>query len=121
MTTFSFTHVRFSGPSEHIPAMNEVKQDIADLEFSENVFAATEEYSNWETDEVIKTELFRNLGVSMACIFLTTLILLADIQVRLFNFFNESLMIIDASSKQSMHIVGLKLDSSKAVGCIRFV
>ena len=104
MTTFSFTHVRFSGPSEHIPAMNEVKADIAALEFSDNVFAATEEYSNWETDEVIKTELFRNLGVSMACIFLTTLILLADIKVfKVDNAYGYITSIIDCTLSQCLN------------------
>ena len=38
-----------------------------------------QEYSNWETDEVITRELFRNLGIALACVFVTTLILLADI------------------------------------------
>ena len=39
----------------------------------------SQEYSNWETDEVITRELFRNLGIALACVFLTTLILLADL------------------------------------------
>ena len=38
-----------------------------------------QEYSNWETDEVITRELIRNLCIALACVFLTTLILLADI------------------------------------------
>ena len=53
MTTFQFVHQKFSGPSEHVPAMNEVKQIIEDEGFSANVFANTQEYANWETDEVI--------------------------------------------------------------------
>ena len=38
-----------------------------------------QEYSNWETDEVITKELFRNLGIALACVFVTTLILLANL------------------------------------------
>ena len=53
LSTFTYTHVAFSGPEEHIPALNEVKQIIADQGFSENVFAVSGEYANWETDEVI--------------------------------------------------------------------
>ncbi len=52
MTTFTFYHRRFNGPSEHIPAMNSVKEMILEQNFSANVFALTQEYSNWETDEV---------------------------------------------------------------------
>ena len=37
-----------------------------------------QEYSNWETDEVITKELVRNLGIALACVFLTTLLLLAN-------------------------------------------
>lgn len=53
MTTFTFVHERFDGPSEHIPAMKRVKEIIQEQSFSANVFALAQEYSNWETDEVI--------------------------------------------------------------------
>ena len=36
------------------------------------------EYSSWETDEVITRELLRNLGIALACVFATTLLLLAN-------------------------------------------
>lgn len=80
MTTFSFTHKRFEATKEKINAMTKVKDLISAQDFSSNVFAMTMEYSNWETDQVIESELYRNLGVSMLCIFITTLILLANIQ-----------------------------------------
>lgn len=37
-----------------------------------------QEYSSWETDEVITRELLRNLGIALACVFITTLLLLAN-------------------------------------------
>ena len=37
-----------------------------------------QEYSSWETDEVITRELVRNLGIALACVFITTLLLLAN-------------------------------------------
>ncbi len=52
MTTFTFVHALFNGPSEHVPAMNEVKDLIEEQQFSANVFALSGEYANWETDEV---------------------------------------------------------------------
>ena len=52
MSTFMFTHQRFDGPDEHIPAMNTIKDMIEAEDFSANVFAMCPEYANWETDEV---------------------------------------------------------------------
>ncbi len=34
--------------------MNKVKDLIAKQKFSKNVFALAQDYSNWETDEVVK-------------------------------------------------------------------
>ena len=84
--------------------MNAIYEAIDEFEFSNAVFPMTQEYANWETDavrflqlffsntvklalkdqnwpffQVIKTELFRNIGLSMACVFVTMLLLLADI------------------------------------------
>ena len=84
--------------------MNAIYEAIDEFEFSNDVFPMTQEYANWETDavrflqlffsntvklalkdqnrpffQVIKTELFRNIGLSMACVFVTMLLLLADI------------------------------------------
>ena len=87
--------------SAHYPALTKVKSIIASSNFSGNVFPLTrvgqkflnyifcllfhfftvlhlQEYSSWETDEVITRELVRNLGIALACVFITTLILLAN-------------------------------------------
>ncbi len=74
---------QFSGPSEHIPAMNRVKRLISEASFkvsnsssSSNannssgaggvrVFPLSMGYTQWETDEVIAKELVRNLGLAM--------------------------------------------------------
>ena len=38
-------------------------------------------YAAWETDEVIGFELWRNLGLAMICVFIITLIVLADFKI----------------------------------------
>ncbi len=38
-------------------------------------------YAAWETDEIIGAELWRNLGLAAACVFVVTLILLADLKI----------------------------------------
>jgi hypothetical protein len=41
-------------------------------------------YAAWETDEVIGFELWRNLGLGIACVFVITIILLADLRICFF-------------------------------------
>ena len=37
----------------------------------------------WETDEVIGYELYRNIGLAMICIFVISLTMLADVKISL--------------------------------------
>ena len=103
-----------------------MKNIIADCNFSGNVFALTQvgkynlafpiqrrfvkraflyplqlwqEYSNWETDEVITKELFRNLGIALACVFLTTLALLANFTGSLIVLFCVAITLVFAIFK----------------------
>ena len=63
--------------------MNRVREMIAAENFSADVFAVTAEYANWETTQVISHELYRNLGLSCACVLAATLVLLADMSASL--------------------------------------
>ena len=53
MSTMNFVHTRLEGTAAKISGMNTVKDLIKKQEFSQNVFALVQDYSNWETDEVI--------------------------------------------------------------------
>ena len=64
------------------------------IKFIEIIFNA-KEYSNWETDEVITRELIRNLSIALACVFLTTLILLADILGSVYVLLTVALSLVD--------------------------
>lgn len=99
MFTMEFTHRLFSqGPRQQIPAMNRVKDILKSANFSGTVFPFSKGYAAWETDEVswlplgdfwlviydlhfqiIAGELYRNLGLAIACISVTTLILLSSL------------------------------------------
>ena len=52
LSTIQLTHKLFSSPSEWIPAMNKVKQIVAEANFSNRAFPVGTEYASWETDEV---------------------------------------------------------------------
>ena len=46
-------------------------------------FSHVQVYAAWETDEIIGFELWRNIGLAMVCVFIVTLILLANIPICL--------------------------------------
>ena len=46
------------------------------------IFPRLQIYSAWETDEVIARELWRNLGLAMAAVFVVTFVLLVDFKGR---------------------------------------
>ena len=64
-----------------------------------------QEYSNWETDEVITKELFRNLGIALACVFLTTLALLANFTGSLIVLFCVAITLVFAIFRSEVTIV----------------
>ena len=59
------------------------------------VYVFVKEYSNWETDEVITRELIRNLGIALACVFVTTLLLLADLLGSVYVLGTVALSLVD--------------------------
>ena len=79
LSSIELTHKLFHGPSEWIPAMNKVKQIVAEANFSNRAFPVGTEYASWETDEVIEGEFWRNMGISLLCVFLTTVVLIQNI------------------------------------------
>ena len=115
--TISFTHARFSGRDETIPALNQVKDIISSVNFNTgDVFPMNREYSNWETDEVITKELFRNLGLAIACVFVTTLILLANLLGSIYVMMCVVLTLVDLCGY--MHFWGLTIDVVSSVNII---
>ena len=59
--------------------MNKVKQIVAEANFSNRAFPVGTDYASWETDEIIEVEFWRNMGISLLCVFLTTLILIRNL------------------------------------------
>ena len=78
---FIFSPVRFSRSAEWIPAMREVQQIVSDVRsdkincyvylfdfmtrFSNDSFALSLAYINWETDAIVGIELIRNIGIAL--------------------------------------------------------
>jgi predicted RND superfamily exporter protein len=116
LSTIGFTHTRLDDRDEQIEALNRIKTIIAAAGFSGNVFPMSREYSNWETNEVITTELFRNLGLALACVFVTTLVLLADVVGSVYVLVCVLLSLVDLCGY--MHFWGLTVDVVSSVNII---
>lgn len=116
LSDMTFRHKIFSGPSEHIPAMNRVKKIIKETNLSGKVFPLSQGYAGWETDEVIAEELYRNLGLAVLCIFITSLILVGHLICSLLVLFMVFLSLIDVGG--FMHFWGLTIDT---VSCVNII
>nr|SVE93817.1 EOG090X0BEK [Scapholeberis mucronata] len=118
VTNFDFTFRPFSGREEHIPAMKRIKRIAEDysVKFQSPVFASARIFSSWETDEVIMEELYRNLAIAMACVFVTTFILIANIYACLMVLLCVILTLVCVNG--TMHFWGLTIDT---VSCINLV
>ena len=54
MFKIQYQHPLFSGPLEHVPAMNRVKQLVRDANITGRVFAKSIKYEFWEVDEILR-------------------------------------------------------------------
>ena len=116
LSSIQLTHKLFSSPSEWIPAMNKVKQIVAEANFSNRAFPVGTEYASWETDEVIEAEFWRNMGISLLCVFLTTVILIQNIPVCVMVLLCVVLTLVNVGG--FIHFWGLTIDT---VSCINLI
>merc|ERR1712156_808295 len=95
-----------------LPAMKRVKAIVkkAEAEITNGkIFPIARSYSLWETDDVIGEELYRNMGFAMVCVFLVTLVLLADLRVSIVVFLCVLLALLDIGG--FMYFWGLTIDT----------
>jgi predicted RND superfamily exporter protein len=77
---FSIGYYFMNDPELHIPARGAVTA-VLEGSLSPYTFSHTKAYAAWETDEIIGFELWRNIALAMACVFIVTLVLLANVQI----------------------------------------
>ena len=70
----------------------------------------------WETDEVIAEELYRNIGLALICIFITTLFLLSNFVCSFLVLVCVVLSLVDVGG--FMHFWGLTIDT---VSCVQLI
>ncbi|KAK7100605.1 patched domain-containing protein 3-like [Littorina saxatilis] len=109
-----YQHVYVKQTSEQIEILDATRQMVRDAGFSDSqCFPYAREYLSWETNRVIQEELYRNLGLACACVFLVTVILIAHIGTSIMVFFCVIFTLVDVAG--SMHFWGLTIDT---VTCI---
>jgi len=116
LSSIELTHKLFSGPSEWIPAMNKVKQIVAEANFSSRAFPVGTEYASWETDEIIGFETWRNMGISLLCVFLTTVVLIQNIPACVLVLSCVFLTLVNVGG--FIHFWGLTID---VISCVNLV
>jgi len=116
LSDITFTHKLFSGPSEHVPAMNLVKRIIREANLTGKIFPLSQGYAGWETDEVISEELYRNIGLAILCIFVTTIILVGHLICSILVLLMVILSLVDVGG--FMHFWGLTIDT---VSCVNLI
>ncbi|CAG0893066.1 unnamed protein product [Darwinula stevensoni] len=75
-------HVRMTRTKEKTEALHRIYHltDSSPLAQNEQfVGAFSREYGTWETNGIIRWELYRNLGLAMICVLVTVLVLIADL------------------------------------------
>merc|ERR1719479_634534 len=106
------THVVFKNSLEGINAMNRIKYILKEANFGYRIFPFSPLYSVWEIDEIIRGELYRNLGLATIAIYFTTLLLLSDFTGSLFCLLAVLLILTNVSGL--MHFWGLAVDTVTA-------
>ena len=96
--------------------MNRIKTLISNANLTGKVFPISIFYPAWETDEVISKELYRNIGLAIICVFITTLFLLNNIITSLLVIFCVMLSLIDVAG--FMYFWGVTIDT---VSCVNLI
>ena len=103
-----YQHKQFQTVEDRISGMTWMKSVIDSLKFDGRVFAMCQAYSRWEIDQIIGTELQRNLLWAMICVLVATLIFLADFRACFFVFLCVTLNLVNVVG--FMHFWGLTID-----------
>ena len=111
--------------------MNKVKKIVAEANFSSRAFPVGTEYASWETDEVqiysfkkllisdfkiIGFETWRNMGLSLLCVFITTVLLIQNIPACVLVLSCVFLTLVNVGG--FIHFWGLTID---VISCVNLV
>ncbi|XP_013382604.1 protein patched homolog 1 [Lingula anatina] len=110
-------HKDFPDAQTEVKAMDNLRSIADGLGLpSDKCFAYSRSYLNWESNKVIQIELYRNIGLAFACVFLVTLILIANIWTCILVLTCVVMTLVDVGGL--MYFWGLTIDSVTTVNTI---
>ena len=116
-TKTGFQYDRFTGPTQHAPARRKVEEVMDSHQLSSSrTFSHSKIYAAWETDETIAKELWRNMGLAMMCVFVITLLLLANVKICVLVLLCVVLTLVDIVGM--LHFWGITIDTLSCVNIV---
>ena len=113
MFKIEYQHALFSGPLEHVPAMNRVKDIIKEVNIDGRVFAKSIKYEFWEVDEILSAELIRSVTLALVCVFLIVIFMLANVTSAIIVLFCVMFTLVDVMG--FMYFWGLTIDTTSCM------
>jgi Niemann-Pick C1 protein len=83
---FSVDYFLMDEPEQYLPAKKAVESIINQAHVANVSFSHFKFYATWETDEIIGFELMRNVGLSLGCVMIVTVVLLVNIPISFYVF-----------------------------------
>lgn len=115
ISSITFNYFRFEDRDEFIPARQTVENIIRASNFSRNdAFVWGKVFASWYTDEIIDSEIYRNILLALLGVFICTAILIVNLQVCIYIFLCVLLSLISIGG--FMEFWGLTLDIVTSIG-----
>ncbi|XP_031621793.1 patched domain-containing protein 3-like [Contarinia nasturtii] len=117
VSTIDFKYKRFKSRSNYLSAMHAIENIVENAQLKSGDGFATvwgRVYGNWVTDEVIDTEVSRNIMLALACVMFCTTILILNPNVCFWIFMCVVLTLINVCGM--MEVWGLTIDLVSCIG-----
>ena len=113
LMSLGFSHKKTEKRGDMVDVMNNLgdllAKEKADFPSGTKLFAISDQYTDYITMEIIMAELFRNLGLSLLCVFLATVFLLAHLVMSMMVVVNVLLTLVNLVGY--MWLWGLSIDT----------
>nr|XP_045610893.1 protein patched homolog 2-like [Procambarus clarkii] len=115
-SSIDYRHTLMSTSRQEIKAMESVKTVVRKMNATGYVRAWSRSYGEWETNQVIEEELYRNMGVALVVVLVVTLLLMVSVVTSVLVLVCVLATLVDVGAL--MHWWGLTIDT---VSCIDLV
>lgn len=115
ISSITYQYYRFNDRDEFVPARKTIENIVKSLNFSrEDVFVWGRVFANWYTDEIIDSEIYRNISLALIGVFLCTAVMIVNFQVCVYIFMCVLLSLISIGG--FIEFWGLTLDIVTSIG-----